>query len=83
MVRTDTVCTCDICGKQMFESETGHKHYQAYVILGSNINPEVETRYDDVCDECSVEIQNTIAKRQGKSYLNIYYEQKLRDIKNK
>lgn len=66
MVRTDTICTCDICKKQMFESETGHKRYQTYLELGSNVDPQFTKRYNDVCDECVAAIQNTIAKRQGK-----------------
>ena len=64
MVRTDTICTCDICGKQMFASETGHTHYQAYVILGSNTKPDYQTKYEDVCDECTTAIENVIAKRR-------------------
>ena len=67
MVRTDTICTCDICGKQMFASETGHAHYQTYLELGSNIDPQFTRRYDDVCDECTTAIENVIAKRQGKT----------------
>lgn len=65
MVRTDTICTCDICKKQMLESETGHTHYQAYMILGSNQDPDYQTKYEDVCDECVIAIQNTIAKRKN------------------
>ena len=80
MVRTDTVCTCDICGKQMFASETGHTHYQAYLVLGSNTNPDYQTKYEDVCDECTIAIQNTIAKRQGMSPVNMYFTDKLREI---
>ena len=67
MVRQDTICTCDICGKQMFASETGHIHYQAYMILGSNQDPDYQTKYEDVCEECTTAIQNVIAKRQGKT----------------
>ena len=83
MVRQDTICTCDICGKQMFASETGHNRYQTYLELGSNVDPQFKKRYDDVCDECTTAIENTIAKRQGTSHLNMYYSNKLREIENK
>ena len=67
----------------MFASETGHAHYQTYLELGSNIDPQFTRRYDDVCDECTTAIENVIAKRQGKSPVNMYFTDKLREIQNR
>jgi len=80
MIVTETYCKCEICGKKMYEEETGHKRYQNYLELGSNVDPQFTKRYDDICDECTTAIQNTIAKRQGMSPLNMYFTDKLREI---
>ena len=80
MVKQETICKCDICGKEMRESETGHKHWQCYLVLGSNIKDIADTRYDDVCDECALAIQKVITTRQGVSPVNQYFMDKLTEL---
>lgn len=63
MVYTTTICKCDLCGKEMKEIDTGHKHYSAYLILGSNANDSNSLKYEDVCDECESAIMEVITKR--------------------
>jgi len=70
MIVTETYCKCEICGKKMYEEETGHKRYQNYLELGSNVDSQFTKRYDDICDECATAIQNTIIKRQGKRVIS-------------
>ena len=81
MVKQETICTCDICGKEMRESQTGHNHWQAYLVLGSNINDVPDVRYDDVCYECVDAIQKVIDTRKGVSSLNQYFMDQLKKKK--
>lgn len=64
MVREETICTCDICGAEMRESETGHKRWPAYLVLGYNMDEVNTKRYDDVCPECITAISTTIDRRK-------------------
>lgn len=81
MVKQETICTCDICGKEMRESVTGHKHWQSYLVLGSNIKDVPDKRYDDVCDECTAAIRDVILTREGVSPINRYFMDRLSEIK--
>lgn len=80
MVKQETICSCDICGKEMRESETGHTHWPCYLVLGSNAQDIPDKRYDDICDECTIAIQKVINTRQGVSPVNQYFTDKLREI---
>ena len=80
MFRTESICSCDLCGKAMIESKTGHKHWPCYLVLGSNDKEELSIRYDDVCDECAQAINTVITKRQGVSPVNMYFLDKLKEI---
>ena len=62
----ETICKCDICGKEMRESETGHGQWPCYLVLGYNMNEFDTKRYDDVCDECTVAISAVIDQRKNK-----------------
>lgn len=81
MVKQETICTCDICGKEMRESVTGHKHWQSYLVLGSNVKDVADIRFDDVCDECTDAIRKVVNARQGVSPLNQYFMDRLKEIK--
>ena len=70
MIKQETICTCDICGKEMRESKTGHKHWPCYLVLGSNAANVPDKRFDDVCDECVNAIRKIINTRQGVSLVN-------------
>lgn len=52
MVQTITLCNCDLCGKEMRSNQTGAMHWQAYLVLGDNIDENNTKRYDDVCPDC-------------------------------
>ena len=62
------------------EEETGHKRYQNYLELGSNVDLQFTKRYDDICDECTIAINTVITKRQGTSPVNQYFIDKLKEI---
>ena len=66
MIQTDTICTCDVCGEKMRESESGHKHFPGYLILGSNINESDTEGFEDVCGECCQAIRVLIDRLQQK-----------------
>lgn len=80
MVKQETICSCDICGKEMRESETGHTHWPWYLVLGSNAQDVPDKRYDDICDECTRAIQHAINARQGVSPINQYFMDKLAEL---
>lgn len=80
MVKQETICTCDICGKEMRESVTGHNRWQCNLILGSNIKDVPDIRYDDVCYECADAIRDVINTRKGVSPVNHYSMEKLADF---
>lgn len=71
MIIQETICKCDICGKEMRESSTGHKHWPCYLVLGSNLNEADTERYDDVCAECATVIRIAIDRRQTKVKINL------------
>lgn len=81
MVKQETICTCDICGKEMRESVTGHNRWQCNLVLGSNMKVEDDIKYDDVCDECADAIRKVINARKGVSPINQYFMDKLKEVK--
>jgi len=80
MVKQETICTCNICGKEMRESVTGHRNWPCYLVLGSNLEGVPDKRYDDVCDECTAAIRNVINTRSGVSPVNQYFMDKLAEL---
>lgn len=83
MVTVETIVKCDICGKEMKESDLGHKHFPAYLVLGLNIDESDTMRYGDVCGDCCLKIKQTIDELSGMSSLNRYFSEKLRETKTK
>ena len=83
MVTTETIVKCDICGKEMKESDLGHKHFPAYLVLGLNNDESNTMRYDDVCGDCCLKIKQTINELSGMSVVNRYFSEKLDEIKYK
>ena len=79
----ETIVKCDICGKEMKESESGHSCFQGYLVLGSNLNEADTKRYGDVCVPCFLAVQKVIAERMVMSSLNSYFSEKLREKKMK
>lgn len=81
MVIQETICKCDICGAEMRESETGHRRWPCYLVLGSNLDEADTKKYDDVCNECTVAISSVIDKRRtDKSVLTKFFENKLKEL---
>jgi hypothetical protein len=83
MVTVETIVKCDICGREMKESELGHKHFPCYLVLGLNNDESSTMRYDDVCGDCSLKIKKLIDELSGTSAVNQYFTQKLRETEKK
>lgn len=83
MVTVETIVKCDICGKEMKESKSGHKRFQGYLVLGSNLDESDSKKYDDVCVDCCLKIKQTINELSGMSVVNRYFSEKLDEIEYK
>ena len=81
MVYTEKICKCDICGKVILESESGHERWPTNITLGYNSEgPYKDIKYDDVCDECEEAILKVINTRKGIHPLNQFFMDKLKKI---